>query len=137
MSTELHDHPEASIGSLMGGIVDDFRDLVRQELLLAREQIAEDLRKTREASLVWGLGIGAFFLGGFSFCLMLANLLHSVTSHGNTDPAAIPMWACYGIVGFLLTIGGVVGVVAGQKRFDSIHLVDNQIDKAVKEISND
>lgn len=137
MSTAVQDHPEASIGSLMGGIVDDFRDLMRQELLLAREQIAEDLRKTKEASLVWGLGIGAFFLSGFAFCLMVANLLHSLTSPGSGDPASIPMWGCYGIVGVLLTIGGVVGVVAGQKRFDSIHLVDNQIDKAVKEISHD
>jgi len=137
MSTEIQDHPEMSVSSLMGGIVDDLRDLVRQELLLARDRIAEDLRKTREASLVWGLGIGAFLLSGFAFCLMLANLLHSVTSPGSSDPAAIPMWACHGIVGFLLTIGGVVGVVSGQKRFDSIHLVENQIDKAVKEISND
>jgi len=137
MVTELQDHPEVSIGSLVGGIVDDFRDLVHQELLLARQRIAEDLRKTREATLVWGIGIGVFFLSGIAFSLMLANLLHSATSPAGDDPAAVPMWACHGLVGILLAIGGVVAIVVGKKKFDSIHLVDNQIDQAVKEISND
>lgn len=137
MSTEIQDPPEASVSSLVGGIVDDFRDLMRQELLLAREQIAQDLRKTREATLVWGLGIGTIFLGGIAFCLMLANLIHAATSPAGSDPATIPMWACHGIVGVLLSLGGAAGMVAGQKKFDSIHLVNKQIDKAIKEISND
>lgn len=137
MSTEIQDHPEESIASLVGGIADDFRDLVRQELLLARQQISEDLQKTREAALVWGLGIGAIFLGGIAFCLMLANLLHTATSPGGSDPAAIPLWACHGIVAVVLWIVGAVGVVGGRKKFDSIHMVENQIDKAMKEISHD
>jgi len=137
MITEVQDHPEAGVSSLVGGIVEDFRDLVHQELLLARQKISEDLRKTREASLFWGCGLGVIFLAGVAFSLMLANLIHVASTPGGGDPAAIPMWACHGIVGFLLAIVGGILVAMGQKKFESIHLVDNQIGQAVKEISND
>lgn len=138
MITEVQDQPEASIGSLVSGIVDDFRDLVRQELLLARQRIADDLRKTREASLILGLGVGAIFLGGIALCLMLANLLHIATAPAGTDPAAIPLWGCYGIVGILFAIGGSVAVFSGRKVIESIRLIDTtQIEPASKEISDD
>jgi len=130
MITEVHDQPEASIGSLVSGIVDDFRDLVRQELLLARQRVAEDLRITREATLIWALGIGAALISGIAFCLMLAHLLHTATSPVG-DPAAVPLWACYGIVGVVSSIGGAVAFAAGRKKFESIRLVDNQVDKEV------
>jgi len=133
MITEVHDHPEASIGSLMSGIVDDCRHLVRQELLLARQRIAEDLRKTRDGTLAWAIAFGVFFLSGVSFCLMLANALHAATS-SVVDPAAIPLWACYGIVGGVLAVGGAAALVAGRRKYESIQLVDT---KNSKETSND
>lgn len=135
MITEVQDQPEASVGSLVSGIVDDFRELVRQELLLARQRIAEDLRKTREATLAWALGIGATFFGGIAFCFMLAHLLHTATSPV-ADPSAVPLWACYGIVGVLMTVGGAAAFVAGRKKLESIRLLDTQDTQAAKEISN-
>jgi hypothetical protein len=132
MITEVHDQPEVSMGSLVSGIVDDFRDLVRQELLLARQRIAEDLRKTREATLVWALSVGAMLVSGITFSMMLAHLLHTATSPAG-DPASVPLWACYGIVGVVSAIGGAAAFVAGRKKFESIRLVDSQ---ARKEVSN-
>jgi len=136
MITEVHDHPERTVSSLVAGIVDDFRDLVRQEMLLARQRISEDLRKTREASFLWGSGIGTLFLSAIAFVLALAELIHSAAlPAGAGDPASIPMWGCFAIVGALLASGGSVLVFYGQKMLESIHVVD-QIDRAVKEISN-
>jgi hypothetical protein len=133
MITEVQDQPEASVSSLVGGIIDDFRDLVRQEVLLGRKMVADDLRKSREAGLLWGIGIGVAFLGGVAFCLMLANLLHAITSPAGSDPAAIPMWACHGIVALVMTIGGAILIGLGQQKFDSIHLIEPQNGQAAKE----
>jgi len=81
---------------------------------------------------VWALGGGAMFVSGIAFCLMLAHLLHTATSPVG-DPAAVPLWACYGIVGALAAIGGAIAFVVGRKKFESIRLVDSQ---ASKEVSN-
>ena len=135
MISEVQDHPEASVSSLMGGIVDDFRELVRQELRRCpkdRRRSAEDPRGQSDL----GLGHRRPLVAGIAFSLMLANLLHVASTPGIADPAAIPLWGCHGIVGVLLAVAGGILVVLGRKKFESIHFVDNQFDQAVKEISN-
>jgi len=132
MITDVQDD-RGSIGTLMSGIVDDCRDLVRQELLLARQRFAEDMRKTREGTLAWAIAFGVFFLSGIAFCLMFAHALYAATSPA-TDPAGLPMWACYGIVGVVLAIVGGAAFVMGRQKFESIRLVDGKSDK---EASND
>lgn len=134
MTTVLENHTEESVTSLVSGIVDDFRDLVKHEIHLAREEVTTDLRKTREAGILLGIGAFVLLLASVAFVLMLANLLHTATSPSGSDPASIPMWACYGIVALLLgSFGGLVAWL-GQKKFASIHLVDKQLNHLAKEI---
>jgi hypothetical protein len=137
MITEVHDHPEGTVSSLVVGIVDDFRDLVRQEMALARQHMAEDLRKTRDASLLWGSGLATLFLSAIAFVIAAAYLIHAAALPATAaDPASIPMWGCFGIVGIVLAIGGAFLIAYGRRTFESIRVVD-QIDKTVKEISGD
>lgn len=137
MITEVENHPMESTASIMGSIVDDLRDLLKQELRLAKEEMKEDLRKAREASMYWAVGVGSVWLSVVPFIFMVVNLLHTLTSPAGSDPASLPLWACFGIVGTLLAIVGVSVMSAGQKRFDSVsNLVDHQIRQVTKEVSN-
>jgi hypothetical protein len=64
---------------------------------------------------------------------MPVHLLHWATSPEGTDPAAIPLWGCYGIVGAaVLLIGGVLAF-AGKKRFDSFNPLPDETVKAIQE----
>jgi len=136
MITEVENPPMESATSIVSGIVDDFRDLVKQEFHLAHQELREDFRKTREASLLWGTGVGMIFLSAIAFVLMLANGLHTLTSPAGTDPASLPLWGCYAIVSVLLAILGVAVAIVGQNRFDSISLLANQFNRVTKEAPN-
>lgn len=138
MITEVENPPMESASSIMGGIVDDLRDLVKQELRLAQEEVKEDLRKAWKASMYWGAGVAVLSLSAVPFLFMLVHLLHTVTlPAGSGDPASLPLWACYGIVAVLIAMMGYAMMIAGQKRFESVsNLVENQIREVTKEGSN-
>jgi len=137
MATEVQNQPEQqSLTTLVTGIVNDFQDLVKQQLQLTRREIEADLRKTREAASLWALGLGVVFLGAITLCLMLAHLIHWLAipaTAAGYDPAAIPLWACYLIVGAVLVGGGGCLVLAGKKKIDSVHPLDNPATQALKE----
>jgi hypothetical protein len=138
MATEVQNHPEQqSLTSLVTGIVNDFQDLVKQQLQLTRREIEADLRKTREAASLWALGLGVLFLGAIVLCLMLVHLIHwlaiPAAVAGAADPAYLPLWVCYLIVGAVFAGSGVGLVLAGKKKLDSVHPLDNPATQALKE----
>lgn len=137
MATEVQNPPEQqSFSSLVTGIVSDFQDLVKQQLQLTRKEIEADLRKTREAASVWACGIGTVSLGAIVLCLMLAHLIHWLSIPATAmlkDPGLLPLWLCYGIVGVVLVVVGWCLVLAGKKKIDSVHPLDNQATKGLKE----
>jgi len=137
MIAEVENHPLESTASIMSGIVDDLRNLVKQELRLTKEEIKEDLRKARSASTYWAAGVAVLALSALPFMFMVVHVLHAATSPAGSDPASLPLWACYGIVGGLIAIVGIVMMSAGQKRFESVsNLVENQIREVTKESPN-
>jgi hypothetical protein len=134
MATEVQNHPEQSVTSLVGGIVTDVQDLIKQQLALTRKEIEADLRKTREAASLLFAGIGMALFGCFAFCLMLAHLIHHLaTPAALRDAAAIPLWACYGIVTVVLLGGGCVMAFAGKKKFDSFNPLPDESAQVLKE----
>jgi len=138
MATEVQNHSEQqSLTSLVTGIVNDFQDLVKQQLQLTRREIEADLRKTREAASIWALGLGVVFLGAIALCLMLAHLIHwlaiPATAAAGYDPASIPLWVCYLIVGAVFVGSGWCLVLAGKKKIESVHPLDNPATQALKE----
>jgi cytochrome c-type biogenesis protein CcmH/NrfF len=134
MATEVHNHPsDQSITSLVGGIVSDVQDLVKQQLQLVRKEVEGDLRKTAEAASLWVFGLVVLFLGGIALCLMLAHLLHWLTGPPGFDQATIPLWGCHAIVGVFLVIVGGCLLAAGRKKIASVHPLDNPATEALKE----
>jgi len=133
MSTEVQNHSDQSVATLVSGIVSDFQDLVKQQMQLTRREIEEDLRKSTEAASILGLGAGMCFLGGLALCLMLAHLLHWLTSPPGADPASFPLWACFAVVGGVLSLIGWEVAYAGRRKFQTINPLNNPATQALKE----
>lgn len=126
---------ERSFTSLVTGIVNDVGDLIKQEFRFASAELKTDLRKTGEASRSLAIGIALAFLGLIPLLLMLVHLLHWLTipQGGVSEQAALPLWACYGIVGGLLAGGGAALAWAGKKKFDSFNPLPDETAKNIKE----
>jgi len=134
MANEVHAPPdEASMASLLRGIINDVGDLIRQEIRFARTEIKSDVRKTTRASAVLALGVGAVCLGVVLVALMFVHLIHTLSSPAGTDTASIPLWGCYGIVAavFLVVGSGVAWV--GYKALQSNNPLPDQTAQSVKE----
>jgi len=126
MATDIHSGPDSSVTSLVTGIVDDARELLKQEGALLKAEVKEELRKTKEATLAMAWGIGVGILGVLLLALALPLLL-------NWAAPEMPLWLGFGIVGAVLaTIGGVM-VYTGKKRFATVHPMPVQSVEALKE----
>jgi O-antigen/teichoic acid export membrane protein len=99
--------------------------LLRQELTLAKHEIRVELRKTIRAVMSLGIGIGIAATGGLLLILMLVHLLQALT--------ALPLWACYGIVGGLFAVVGRVLLVLGKQKMARLHLVPQKTVETMQE----
>jgi hypothetical protein len=117
--------PERSVTTLVSGIIADAQHLIQQQLAMFRQEIRDDLRKSRDAALALAVGIGITLVGSVLLLLMLPLLLHWA--------AELPLWACFGIVGGVLTAVGGVLVYAGVKRFESFNPLSEKSIEAFKE----
>ena len=133
MPNEVQTNAEPGVVSLVKGIVNDVGDLLKHQLQFAQAEIRSDLKKTGEASKMLALGVGASVLGGLLLCLMLVHLLHWLTSPPLADPASLPLWGCYGIVGGLIGVAGALLVVGGKAKFDSFNPLPDQTVQTLKE----
>jgi len=133
MANEVQAPPGPGIASLATGVVNDISELIKQEFRFAQAEIKTDLRKTAEASLVLGLGLGAVFLSLFTLTLMLVHLLHWLTLPAGADPAGLPLWACHGLVGVLILATGVCLIQVGKKKFSSFNPLPDQTAESIRE----
>jgi hypothetical protein len=133
MATEVQTPPDAGIGTLIKGIVNDFRDLIKQQFQFARTELKADLKKTGQASLLLVIGAGMSFLGTVVLVLMLVHLLHWLTLPAGVEQAGLPLWACYGIVGGLIMATGVIMVLTGKAKFNSFNPLPDQTLQTMKE----
>jgi len=126
MATDVRNAPGGSVTGLLGDIINDAQDLIRQQLALFRQEIRDDLQKTRDGAIALGIGIGVIAMGGLLLLLMLPLLLNWLVP-------AIPLWGCFGIIGAAAAAIGVGLLFAGMQRFKSIHPLSDQSAQALKE----
>jgi hypothetical protein len=127
MTNHLPDAPEPTIVSLVGGIVNDVRALLKQELALAKREVTDELNKAKGVVILLGIGIGSAAVGGLLLVFMLVYLLHWASSE------RLPLWGCYGIVGAALMIlaGGLL--FFGKRRAGAVHLMPEQTIATMKD----
>jgi hypothetical protein len=119
--------PPASVSSLVGGIISDAQQLIRQELALAKREMQEEVNKAKAAAVSLAAGGALALLGGVLLCLMLVYLLQWLTNEN------FPLWACYGVVGGLLALVGLILLYAARNKATDIHVVPPRTVETMKE----
>jgi Putative Actinobacterial Holin-X, holin superfamily III len=117
---------EPSLSSLVGGIINDFQALVKQEVALARREFAEELRKARQAAISLGIGVGVLVVGSLLLIFMLVFLLSWAVP-------AIPLWGSFGIIGGLLIVTGAALLLRAKSKAEDIHVVPERTAETMKE----
>jgi hypothetical protein len=116
---------EPTLAQLLTGLMHDAVVLLRQEVALAKHEIRAELWNIILAVLSLGVGGGIAAIGGWLLILMLVHLLQALT--------ALPLWACYGIVGGLCAVVGGVLLVLGKQKLARMHLVPRDTAETMKE----
>lgn len=125
MAIHTVDERKPSIAVLLSGIISDMRNLVVQELRLAKLEIGEDLRRVKAAVAVLAIGGAILALGAVLLILMLVHLLDAVTE--------LPLWGAYGIVAAVMLAIGIGILIAGKKKAEQVGLVPQETAEAIKE----
>jgi hypothetical protein len=133
MASDLHPTTEQSTTSLVSGIIDDFESLLKQQMELTRQEIIKEVYKARDAALSLAIGAGTTFLAAVALFFAVIHLLHWLTGPAGMDPAWLPLWACYGIVGFLLAATAGVLLSTAVVKLRSIKPLQNPATDALKE----
>jgi hypothetical protein len=122
MATNVPPSSEASVTSLVSGIIHDAEELIKQQVALLKHDIRTEIRQTKEAftSLVLGgaiIGFGAILLS-----FMLVYLFYWLVP-------AVPLWVWFLVVGVVVTAVGGVLVYAGIRQVAELHpLPENTVE---------
>lgn len=133
MSTDFQNSTDQSATSLVGGIIDDMQDLVKQQVQLTKKEIKQEVHSALLAIIFFASGAAVLFFGALILGFMLVHLLHWCTSPAGADPATIPLWACHALVGGPLAILGGILTWLGFGKLKSINPLDNPATEALKE----
>jgi hypothetical protein len=116
-----------SIGGLVRGILNDLRELVREEIALARVEVRDTAGRAKLAAASLGAAVVALAFGG-TFLLIAVAV-------GIADLFNWPVWAGFLVVALLLSVAGAVMFAAGRKRLRTIQPVPEQTVQTLKENS--
>jgi hypothetical protein len=116
-----------SIGGLVRGILTDLRELVREEIALARVEVRETAGRAKLAAASLGAAVVALAFGG-TFLLIAVAV-------GIADLLEWPVWAGFLVVALLLSVAGAAMFAAGRKRLRTIQPVPEQTVQSIKENS--
>ena len=109
-----------SLATLLSGIMKDAKDLLVQELTLAKLEGHDELRQIKTAALALGIGVGVAAVGGILLSVMLVHVLAAYTD--------IPLWGCYGIVGSVFGVLGWVLLASGKHKIEEIDVMPQTVE---------
>jgi hypothetical protein len=116
---------EPSFISLVGGIANDAKELLLQEVALTKLEVQYELLKAKTAAISLGVGIGTIATGGLLLLFMLVHVLAALT--------VVPLWGCYGLVGSPLVLLGGVLLATGKTKAEEVDVVPPQTAQRIKE----
>jgi uncharacterized membrane protein YqjE len=121
------DFVQESIGSLLGGILNDVRTLIREEIALARVEMREQAGRAKAAAMSFGIAAAALAFGGVFLLVAIAL--------GIADLLGWPAWAGFLIVALVLGIGGYFTLSAGRKQLADVRAMPEETVTTLKENS--
>ena len=126
MATDLQTHNEPSLTDLVKGVIDDVQDLTKQQFALLKQEVKEDMSKTRKAAMPMIVGLIVAFIGVLLLGHGLALLLFGIFP-------GLQAWGAYALVGALITGAGVALFFAGEKQFEKFNPLPDRSLEALKE----
>jgi Putative Actinobacterial Holin-X, holin superfamily III len=117
-----------STADLVKGIAEDASTLVRQQLLLARQELTEGATAAGKAGAVLA---AAGVVGLFALGFLLTTLAWGIVDLG------LPRWAGFGIVALVLVIVAAVLGVIGQRRFAEAKLAPDRAQAELKQATSE
>jgi putative superfamily III holin-X len=106
-----------SIPGLIKGLLDDARDLIREELQLARAEIREEITALQTVTIAFAVAAVVGLLGAMLFSVALGGALAYFLGW--------PPWAGYGIMALLFLAGGWGLCLFARGRLRAIRAIPN------------
>lgn len=107
----LHE-TDTSIGGLVRGALDDVRDLIKEEVALARAELRQEMTKAGGAAVQFGIAGAALLFAAGCFVVALALGIATIFDW--------PAWTGFAIVAVLLAIAGAVAFAGGRKTVSTV-----------------
>ena len=107
----LHETDD-SIGGLVRSALNDVRDLVREELALARAELRQEVGKASAAAMHFSIAGLALLLAVTCVTIALALGIAALFDW--------PAWAGFGVMAILLGVVGAVAVSSGRSKVRSV-----------------
>jgi len=120
-----HNNDDASLTTLVAGIVKDAQELFKQQVTLFKVEVQEDLRLTTQAAIALGIGLAVSLVGAIVLAFGLAELLHWA--------AGGPAWVWSLLVGVVVAAAGGVLVAGALQAFSKITPPLPETTEAIKE----
>jgi len=127
MATNVQSGSDVSVTSLVGGIIGDAQELMKQQLALFRAEVKEDMRKTSEASASLAMGLAAALVGSIVLSFAVAHLLHDYVFPN------VPLSVWYAVVGGAITAIGLGLTVTAYQKLRSFNPLPDKTADALKE----
>lgn len=125
MATDVTNSRETGTAALVGDIISDAQDLVKQQLHLFRVEIREDVNKVKKAAPAAFLALTMILGGVFLLGLALATLLFWAFP-------AVPLWVWQGVVAiFWVGLGVAIFLVLAKSH--ALSPIPEQSMEALKE----
>lgn len=122
---ERREENKPGIMELVSGILRDGTDIIAKEVMAARLEMREELDKVKSTAVLMGLGAGALMIGGILLALTLVYLMQEFSG--------LDLWICYGIVGGVISMIGLIVLLIGKRRAAATNLVPTESIEKAKE----
>lgn len=126
MATDFRTSNDASMTSLVSGILDDTQNLLKQQAELLKADLRKDLREAKEVGVSLLVSGSLLAGGGMLLLFMLVYLLSWVIE-------GLPLWGSFGIVGGVLALAGGILFYQGREKLDKLNPLPEQSAQGLKE----
>ncbi len=116
-----------SIPALIKGLLDDARDLIREELQLARAEIREEIAALQTVTIAFAIAAVVGVLGAMLLSIALGGAIAYFLRW--------PSWAGYGIVAVLFLVAGWGLCIYARSRMKVIRGIPNTTDTMKENIA--
>jgi len=104
---------DQSVSDIARTLLDDVRDLFREEIALARAEVRQELEHARAAGMALGAGLGLLAIGLL--------LLFFAAGRALAAWFGWPVFGGYALVGVVLLVIGWGATASGRRRLQRIH----------------